>query len=564
MHPPETRPKTLITSALLYSNGVLHPGHLAGAFLPADVHARFERLLDKEVLFLSGSDEYGVAITLSAELAGRTPQEQTDLYHGINSLLFERLSISFDHYSRTSWPGHRPVVEKVFMQLLENGYIEEKSTEQLYSAAEKRFLADRYVVGECPRCHYEEARGDECPKCGSSFEAEDLLNPRSKMSGSPLELRTTNQWFLRLDLLQEPLKKWFAQQEWKNSVRHFASQYLDHLRPRAITRDGSWGIPVPLPNAKGKIFYVWFEACLGYISAAVEWAEKKGHPDEWKRFWYDHETRLVQFIGKDNIFFHALFLPAMMLGQNEPFKMVNALPANEFLQLEGRQFSKSEGWMISLEEALERYSADQLRYALAANAPENGDAEFTWHDFQVRCNAELLGKYGNFANRTLVFLQRHLDGTIPTLPPKEEHWRKALELCEEASHAYSHFSLRRACQAIMELATLGNVIFDHEKPWEKARDPALRARMEETLVTCLAILRALALISFPIIPTAAEQLWNLLGEETPLAASRWDDLLATKPAAGKKLPTPEILFRKVEEEAIAAEIARLGKPSLAE
>ncbi|MBM3184034.1 MAG: methionine--tRNA ligase, partial [Chlamydiae bacterium] len=391
----------LITSALPYANGPIHFGHIAGAYLPGDCYARFQRLIGNDVLYLCGSDEYGVAITLSAELAKRTPKQQVDLFHKVNQTLFEKLHFSFDHFGRTTWQGHAAIVQEFFKNLEKKGFIEEKTENHLYSEKEGRFLADRYVVGTCPKCGFEEARGDECQRCASSYEATDLKNPRSKMTGVPLILKPSAHLYLRFDRFKDDLAKWVQSKQWKENVVRFAMRYVDELKPRAITRDTEWGIPVP--GRPGKVFYVWFDAPIGYISIAQEWAQKKGDPKLWEKYWLESKTKLVHFIGKDNIPFHAVFFPAMLMGQDKTYKLPDEIPANEFLLLEGRQFSKSEGWTIDLEDFFLRYTSDQARYVMAANAPETADAEFSWRDFQMRCNAELLGKFGNFIHRVLTF-----------------------------------------------------------------------------------------------------------------------------------------------------------------
>ncbi len=384
--------KILITSALPYANGPLHFGHIAGAYLPADCYARFERLKKNDVLYICGSDEYGVAITLSADLAGRTPKEHVDIFHKINKDFFDQLQISFDHYSRTTWEGHVEPTHQFFNDLLENGYIEPRITDQLFSEKDDKFLADRYVVGGCPRCGYENARGDECPNCGASYDAIELKNPRSKLTQAPLVLKKTKHWFLLLDKFKERLNHWVDSKSWKPNVVNFIKGYIEHLHARSITRDSTWGVPVPLPEAEGKVLYVWFDAPIGYISATKEWALLTGRPDRWKDYWLDQQTKLVNFIGKDNIPFHASIFPAMIMGQNQPYKLVDELPANEFYKLEGKQFSKSDGWSIDLEDFFKKFTTDQIRYAIAANAPETSDSEFTWRDFQLRCNTELLGQ----------------------------------------------------------------------------------------------------------------------------------------------------------------------------
>lgn len=553
--------RVLITSALPYANGQLHFGHIAGAYLPADCYARFERLQGHDVLYICGSDEYGVAITLSADLAGRTPQDHVDLFHQINKDLFTQLSFSFDHYSRTTWKGHVPVVQEFFLSLLKKGYIEEKVTDQLFSPQDNRFLADRYVVGTCPKCGFEEARGDECQRCGASYEATDLKNPRSKITGAPLILKATKHWFLRFDLFKDKLSAWIAKKDWKPNVVNFAKAYIDDLKPRAITRDGEWGVPIPLPNTEGKVLYVWFDAPIGYISATKEWAELKGTLEAWKSYWLDPSTDYVEFIGKDNIPFHAVFFPAMEMGRNEShpasdhYVLVNQLPANEFLNLEGRQFSKSEGWTIDLAEFFNHFTADQIRYYLAANAPENQDSEFTWKDFQTRCNSELLGKFGNLANRILVFLQNHCQGKAPIAPLDPTFEIRLKELAQEIRQAYSHFQLRKAASLIMEIAAAGNVYFDTQKPWQLAKTLETRPQMEVVLHGCLHCLKILALASSPILPETAQKLWEMIGFQTQLAQENWDKVLQMSiPTA---LPKPSVLFKRVEDALISEQEQKL-------
>lgn len=549
--------KILVTSALPYANGQPHFGHIAGAYLPSDCYARFERLKGNDVLYICGSDEYGVAITLSADLAGRTPEQHVSIFHKIIQDLFGRLNFSFDHFSRTSWPGHIPTVQQFFKDLVANGYVEEKVTEQLYSEADKRFLADRYVVGSCPKCNFSDARGDECQKCGASYEATDLKNPRSKLTGALLVQRPTKHWFLRFDLFKDKLKVWLAQKKWKSNVVNFAKAYVDDLKPRAITRDAEWGVPVPLPGAEGKVLYVWFDAPIGYISATKEWAEKIGDQEAWKKYWLDPQTKYVQFVGKDNIPFHAVFFPAMEMGQNIPYKLVDELPANEFLNLEGRQFSKSEGWTVDLDQFFDHFTADQIRYTIAANAPETQDAEFTWSDFQSRCNAELLGKYGNLANRILVFAQNKCAGVVPKALPDKDFLSKIQALADEIGKAYSSFHLRRASALIMELAQEGNIYFDGKKPWALAKNEATHSEMETVIYSCLECLKILALVSSPIIPDTAEKLWKLLGFTSSLADQNWDRVVKEEIPQGQLLLKPEVLFKRVEDSLIQLEMDRL-------
>ena len=553
--------KILITSALPYANGPLHFGHIAGAYLPGDCYARFQRLQGNDVLYICGSDEYGIAVTLSAEMAGRTPQEHVDIFHAVNKAFFEKLNFSFDHYSRTTWKGHVKTTQQYFRDLLANGYIEERITDQLYSETDGKFLADRYVVGTCPKCGFEGARGDECQKCGASYEATDLKNPRSKLTGAPLVHKSTKHWFLLLDKFKDQLTQWLATKDWKPNVINFVKGYIDELHPRAITRDMTWGIPIPLPGTEGKVLYVWFDAPIGYISSTMEWAEKQGAHERWKDYWCDPKTKLVHFIGKDNIPFHGVIFPAMTMGQNQPYKLVDELPANEFYNLEGRQFSKSEGWYIDLESFFKSYTTDQIRYTIAANAPETADAEFTWKDFQLRCNTDLLGKFGNLVNRVLVFAKNHCSGNVPPLHTLQEIDRQFLDdikkIAEQIKGSYETFKMRRASQLMMELAQLGNVYFDAKHPWRDAKHAETRASMETTIACCLQCLQVLALVASPIIPDAAAKVWQMLGYQQPLETYGWQRIVDMPIPCGQRLKEPVILFQKIEDAQIEQEIEKL-------
>ncbi|MEI6241821.1 MAG: methionine--tRNA ligase [Chlamydiota bacterium] len=553
--------KILITSALPYANGPIHFGHIAGAYLPGDCYARFERLRGNDVLYLCGSDEYGIAITLSADLAKRTPKEHVDIFHAINEDFFRKLNFSFDHYSRTTWPGHVETVQQFFLDLYKNGYIEEKVEDHLFSVEENRFLADRYVVGTCPQCGYPEARGDECSKCGASYEATDLKNPRSKLTNTPLQKKPSKHWYLRFDLFKDRLKEWLLQKtDWKPNVLRFAMHYADTLKPRAITRDSSWGIPVPLPEAVGKVLYVWFDAPIGYISAAKELSEKKKDPDLWKKYWLDPNVKLVHFIGKDNIPFHTVFFPAMIMGQNVPYKLPDEVPANEFYLLEGKQFSKSDNWYIDLEGFFVRYTTDQIRYYLATSAPETSDAEFTWKEFQQRCNSDLLGKLGNFVHRTLVFLKNNCDSKVPLVSHMEsddlEFLSDVKQKVEEASFAYSHFQLRKAAAVLMEIAQLGNIYFDKKKPWTLKGDVE---KLSAVLYGCLECIKCLALVASPIIPSTAESIWKLLGYKTSVEKGLWKSIIETPIPPGQVIEEPKVLFRKIEDAEIVLEMEKLQK-----
>jgi methionyl-tRNA synthetase len=547
--------RVLITSALPYANGPLHFGHIAGAYLPADCYARFERLMGSDVFYVCGSDEYGVAVTLSAEQKGRSPEEHTEINHKLIQEFFTNMGIEFDHYSRTTNSHHASIVQQFFKELDEGGYIEAKEAPQLFDEKKERFMADRYVIGTCPKCGYDAARGDECGKCGASYEATDLLNPRSKLSDAPLSIRNTRHWYLRFDLFKEKLHAFLAQKKWKPNVTNFAKQYIDDLRPRAITRDLKWGVPVNAEQAEGKVFYVWFDAPIGYISATQEWAEKNGNPEAWKTYWQSPDTHFVQFLGKDNIPFHALFFPAMLMGQKENYHLVDDLVANEFLNLEGRQFSKSEGWTIDLKDFFERFTADQIRYVIASNAPENGDSEFTWQDFQMRCNSELVGKYGNLVNRVCSFIKQHADGKVPVrgeLVDVDHIFLKELNrVVDEAQFAFAHYELRKATRLVMECAQLGNAYFDQKAPWKARRDGNLE-EMNTTLNLCLECLKRLALLSLPLIPETAKRVFHLIGCSVP---SKWNHLPEIK--EGETLPPPFVLFQKVEDVVITEELEKL-------
>jgi methionyl-tRNA synthetase len=553
--------KILITSALPYANGPLHFGHIAGAYLPADCYARFERLMGNDVLFLCGSDEYGVAITLSAQLANRTPKEQAERFHEINKGLFNKLNFSFNHYSRTTWKGHAETVQKFFLDLCDNGYIEKRTEDHLFSPSEDLFLADRYVVGVCPHCGYDNARGDECSKCGASYEAIDLINPKSKLTGAELECRPSKHWYLRFDKFQSRLVQWIEEKQWKPNVMNFTMNYLKDLKPRSITRDSTWGVPLPLTSAEGKVLYVWFDAPIGYVSAAKEWSEIIGEKDKWKEYWLDNHTKLVQFIGKDNIPFHTIFFPAMIMGQSCYYKMPDDVPANEFLLLEGKQFSKSDGWYIDLEEFFKSYSVDQIRYYLAANAPETSDAEFLWKDFQNRCNSELLGKFGNFINRTLVFAKNNCSATVParkTLDAIDKEFLTAMQdHVDQIKEAYSKYHLRKACQIIMSLSHKGNLYFDTKKPWLLVKDSNKKDEMETVIALCIECIKDLAVMASPIIPTSAQKIWEMIGYNTSIEKQILDEVVLRIVEKGTILPTPKVLFRKIENSEIDIEIDKL-------
>jgi len=554
--------KILITSALLYANGPLHFGHLAGAYLPADCYARYKRMQGDDVIYISGSDEYGIAITLSAELANRSCKEHVDHFHQVNKDLFDKLQFTFDHYGRTTEKIHDQDTIDFFNDLLENGYIEKKEEKHLFSEEENRFLSDRYVVGTCPKCGFEKARGDECLKCSASFDAIELKNPRSKLKNTPLSLKPSTHWYLRFDMFREKLLSWIEEKGWKDNVVAFAKNYIEDLKPRSITRDSKWGIEVPLKEANGKVFYVWFDAPIGYISITKELAKIKNDPKLWEKYWLDSETKLVHFIGKDNIPFHTVFFPAMCMGQNTPYKLVDQVPANEFLMLEGKQFSKSDGWYIDLKEFLESYSSDQIRYYLAANAPESQDSDFSWKAFQQKCNGDLLGKLGNLVHRTFVFTHNFFDGKVPQLSNLTEEdknfQRRYKELLEQIQACYEMFSLRKASMHIMELCQLANTYFDHKMPWKFVKSTETIDQAKIAIHLLLDCIKNIAVISSPIIPETSQKIWNFFGYESKLQDEKFEKVLAMSLEEEKSLLKPEVLFTKIEDETIENEIAKLG------
>ncbi|WP_108624163.1 methionine--tRNA ligase [Candidatus Similichlamydia epinepheli] len=560
--------KILVTAALPYANGTLHFGHVAGVYLPADVFSRFCRFCGDSVLFISGSDEYGLAVSIAAELAGKNAKEQSQIYHTLNKRLLDRLLISTDHFSRTTNPYHADLVSSFFLSLSANGFIEPQTDDHLYSPEEGRFLADRYVMGRCPFCGFQEARGDECTKCGASYEATALLNPVSKITGKKLEKRASAHFFLRLDLLQDALRKWLSGKEhWKPSVLNSLLSILEDLHPRAITRDTDWGVSVPLcpefPECdfSKKVFYVWFDAPLGYISASMEWAAERGDPNLWKDFWEDPNVRLVQFIGKDNLIFHGLMFPGMLLGEGGNFKLVDDLQVNQFYTIEGQKISKTDGVHIDLESVLNRYDVEQFRYMLAATAPELSDSDFRWHDFQNKCNTDLVGKFGNFVNRTLTVLHRCCGGVVPECNGFTEEddlaLGKAKVLLEEICECYETCRLRRATQVLMECAHVANAYFDTTQSWKLLEDAQQINRLNTVLFCCLEFIRLLSIASYPILPEAAEKMWSMIGGSGSLGDKTWKERAEESVLPGSKCPPTQILFKKISDEQIEAEMSQL-------
>ncbi|HET6205046.1 MAG TPA: methionine--tRNA ligase [Planctomycetota bacterium] len=572
----------LVTSALPYANGPIHFGHVAGAYLPADVWVRYRRLRGDEVLFLCGTDEHGVAITIAAERAGVGYREFVDRWHEEIRETLRRFRIGFDHFSGTSrCRHHAPLAQAFFTNLHRGGYVLDREEKQWFCPKDQMFLADRYLEGTCPKCGGS-ARGDECRQCGQWLDALELKDARCKICGSAPEIRSTRHWYLDLPkLCRERIGAWFEgkarraggpkedPEVWKPNVAAFVANMLADLKPRAITRDLRWGVPLPLPGSEGKVLYVWFDAPIGYISATAEWAERNGRdPETWKEWWRAREdTRIVHFIGKDNIGFHTIVFPAMLHGQGEAFGAPLALPWNvpamEFLNLEGAKFSTSGGWYVPLDDFFERYPADAIRWTLLQNLPETADAEFTWADFQRRVNGELADVVGNFASRVLRFLEAHFDHRVPRtmgepdpgdLAGIEEAQRQVARGIVRSLEA---FRFREAAGAWLAIARQGNMAFDYQRPWSHIRDRKPRAA--HTLAACVRILEILAATGAPFLPDLSERLWRMLGVDEEKTPRSWpkEDFSDLPDLRGKRIGHVENLFRKIEDAEIAAEDLRL-------
>ena len=552
--------KILVTAALPYANGPLHLGHLAGAYIPADVYVRYQRLKGSDVIFICGSDEHGVPITIRADAERIAPQEVVDRYHVIMKNSFDRLGIRFDNYSRTSLPLHHRISQDFFLRLYHKGYIREESVRQLYCAACRRFLPDRYIEGECPHCHSPGARGDLCETCGRWLEPEQLINPRCKICGATPEMRETRHWFFRLPEFQKPLEEWQASKKhWKSNVREFSSGWFSEgLTDRSITRDIDWGIPVPLEGAAGKVLYVWFDAPIGYISSTVEWSQKQNQPELWRRYWCDPQTRLIHFIGKDNIVFHAIVWPAMLMAHGE-FILPDNIPANEFLTIEGKKLSTSRNWAVWVDDYLAAFPPDPLRYYLSANAPENKDADFAWKDFQTHNNSELADVLGNLINRSLAFVEKHFEAKVPAAGELSGEDRAILGASEQATReigaSLEDFQVRAAVGQLMDLARKGNKYFNDTAPWTTLKTD--RSRCGTTLNTTLQLEAALAVLMEPFLPFSAERLWNMLNLPGSVHDRLWYETPKLRLEEYHPLGKKEILFQKIEDPIIEAQIAKL-------
>ncbi len=556
----ETRQKILVTSALPYANGPLHLGHLAGAYLPADIYVRYQRLKKRDVIFICGSDEHGVPITIAAERQGVSPQEIVDKYHYLNKAAFEKVGMSFDNYSRTSLPLHHKISQEFFLKLHSKGYLSEQTVKQLYCQHCDRFLADRYVEGTCPICHSPGARGDQCDTCGRSIDQIQLIDPICVTCGNRPVIRETRHWFLNLKSLQPKIKAWLdTKTHWKENVKNFCEGWFKTgLEDRAVTRDLRWGVPVPLPGYENKVLYVWFDAPIGYISSTVEWAQKIGQPDKWKEYWQDSSTRLIHFIGKDNIVFHAIIWPLILMGHGD-YILPDNIPANEYLNLEGNKISTSRNYAVWLDEYLSKFPADPLRYCLAANAPETKDADFSWKEFQQRNNNELADILGNFVNRSLTFLQKHFDNTVPTPgqfdPLDQEMLSRLARAPEEIGNFLENFEVRKAVAAFMDFARFANKYFNDQQPWITIKQQP--DKCATTFYVCAQVLKGMAILMEPVLPFSAQTLWQMLNIRTPLAECRWEDAGQPDIPSDHRLNQPQILFIKIDDEVIEAEIRKL-------
>jgi len=551
--------RKLVTSALPYANGPIHLGHLAGAYLPADLYTRFQRLKGEDIIHICGSDEHGVPITIAAEKEGVTPQEIVDRYHERNKAVFDKFGIDFDYYGRTSSETHRKTSQDFFLKLYEQGIFKKKSQEQFYDEDANMFLPDRYVKGTCPKCGHPEAYGDQCEKCGSSLSPTDLIDPVSALTGNKPIVKSTEHWFIPLGDFQDRLQEWIdSRDNWKPNVVGQCKSWLDGgLSDRAVTRDLTWGVPVPLPEGDGKVLYVWFDAPIGYISATKEWADEKGDPDLWKTYWQDEETSLVHFIGKDNIVFHCIMFPAMLMQHGE-YVLPENVPANEFLNLEGRKLSTSKGWAVWLEEYLEHFEADLLRYVLGTTLPESKDSDFSWNDFQSRVNSELADILGNFVFRTLSFTERFFDGAVPKLSNPTELDLNTLKEIENQKQkietAYNSYKFREAIAETMHLARIGNRYFTETEPWKTRKENP--EACGNTLNVCVQISAALSILFHPVLPAKMSKLRNQLGVPGTL---QWDDVTSDLIPAGQIVEQGEILFEKIEDEAVQEQIDILEK-----
>ena len=553
-----------ITAALPYTNGPIHIGHLAGVYIPADIYARFLRIKGNDVAFICGSDEHGVPITLKAKKENSTPQKIVDRYHKIIKDSFDEFGISFDNYSRTSNKIHHKVASDFFMRLNDKNCFEEKETDQYYDSKENQFLADRFIIGTCPKCGHSESYGDQCEKCGASLNPSDLISPRSAISGDKPDLKKTKHWYLKLDQFQDFLSDWILiknKDSWKSNVIGQCKSWLDEgLKPRAVTRDLDWGVPVPISNAEGKVLYVWFDAPIGYISSTIEWAEK--NKINWEKFWKDSKTELVHFIGKDNIVFHCIIFPSMLQAHGE-YILPKNVPANEFLNLEGSKISTSKNWAVWLPEYLKDFpnQQDVLRYVLTINAPENKDNDFTWSDFQLRNNSELVAILGNFINRVTVLTKKYYDYNIPKVENIQDSDFNLLNDIKlniiEIEKLIMNFKFREACFEFMKIARSGNKYLADQEPWKLIKSDPLRVKT--IMFVALQISAIISIVSEPFVPNTSKKIKSILNHENHDILWSWDQLNEQKflIKSGVKINEPELLFSRIEDHQIENQLVKL-------
>lgn len=548
--------KILVTSALPYANGNIHLGHIAGAYLPADIYVRYQRLKNRDIVYICGTDEHGVPVTISAEKQNKTPKEIVDHYHRSIKNSFEDFGMTFDNFSRTTLPIHHRMAQDFFSKIYNKGFIYLKQTEQFYCPRCSRFLPDRYITGKCPRCAVDGAKGDQCDSCGRWLEPFELIEPKCLICGEVPQKKGTKHWYFKLTAFQDKLTEWISEKtEWKEHVLAFVKGWLrEGLQDRPITRDMSWGVPVPLDEAQGKVLYVWFDAPIGYISSTMEWAGKKGDPDLWKEYWLNKDTKLVHFIGKDNIVFHALIWPAMLMAYGD-YVLPSDIPANQFLNLEGDKFSTSKDYAIWLPDYLRDFKADSLRYTLTRNAPEARDTDFTWRDFQAWHNNELADILGNFVNRTLTFIKKYYDSSVPTASSFSEPDNKILDILHKApvtiGEKIEKFAFKNALHDIMKITQEANRYFDHEEPWVTRRTNPLIC--ERTMYVCMKIVTSLSVLVEPFLPFTATKIKKMIN----FIPQQWDEISA--PDVAPTIGETEILFQKIDDKVVEIQVSRLKK-----
>jgi methionyl-tRNA synthetase len=543
--------RILVTSALTYANGNTHLGHIAGSILPADMYARYCRLAGYDIIYVCGSDEYGTAIEMSAIKENITPQQIVDKYHFANKSAYESLGMSFDIYSRTSTDIHKQTAQDFFLNLYSKGLLSQKTEKQLFSEKENRFLADRFVIGTCPHCGFEEARGDECENCGSSLSPLELINPKSTVTGDTPVVKESTHFYFPLDKFQKELELWLSSKtDWKpNVINYCKGWFKTGLKPRAITRDLNWGVPVPLEGCEGKVIYVWFEAPIGYISITKELFLQNNEPEKWKHYWQSPDTKLVHFLGKDNIVFHAIFFPAMLMA-HEDFVLPNNVPANEFMNLEGSKQSKSKGHAIYVYDVVKKFNPDSIRYTIASNMPENKDTDFYWADLQAKNNNELAAILGNFINRTFVFAHKYFNGSVPEANQFYELDIKIIESLKSYSSSiasyYENYKFKDAVTESMNLVRDANKYFNDTEPWNAVKNDL--PRCSAIINVCLQLCRAFAIFFNPVLPFTSEKILSMLNiEKNSISWQNSSELLLK---AGHKLNKPEILFNKIEDSEI--------------